>query len=168
MAGLIMQISKKVFRNTILTALIAAIFLQAVACRPSFTIGNVEPERTQSPTVPTQTTENKASIAPISSTISWRDAANYVGADVTIQGPVAGTYYASSTNGQPTFLNIGVDYPNDCRLTVLIWGRNRSNFSSAPETLYSGSTIEVTGTVYIYEGLPQIEIVSPDYIKIVW
>ena len=164
---MIMQTSKKVFGKTILTVLIAAIFLQTVACGLSFTISYDKPVRTQTTTAPKQPTENKASIAPKSSAISWRDAANYVGVEVTIQGPVAGTYYASSTSGKPTFLNIGVDYPNDSRFTVLIWGRNRSNFSSAPETLYSGCTIEVTGTVYIYEGLPQIEIVSPDNIEIV-
>lgn len=164
---MIMQASKKVFRRTILTVLIAIIFLQMVACGLSFTISYDKPVRTQPTTAPKQSTEDKALIAPKSSAISWQDAANYNGKEVTIQGPVAGTYYASSTSGKPTFLNIGVDYPNDSRFTVIIWGRNRQNFPSVPETLYRGCTIEVTGTVYIYEGLPQIEIVSPDNIKIV-
>ena len=42
---------------------------------------------------------------------SWQRASSLVGKVATIQGRVAGTRYAASTNGSPTFLNLGVNYP---------------------------------------------------------
>ena len=101
------------------------------------------------------------------SAIPWQDAASYDGESVTIEGPVAGTMYADTSNGDPTFLNVGTDYPDPGRFTVVIWGEDRGAFSGAPEDLYAGQTIRVTGTVDSYEGVPQIAISSPDYIEIV-
>jgi DNA/RNA endonuclease YhcR with UshA esterase domain len=79
---------------------------------------------------------------------------------------VAGTKYASSSNGSPTFLNLGVDYPSSRRFTVVIWGRNRSRFG-APERRYRGRTICVRGHVDTYRGIPEIEARSPSQIRIV-
>ena len=101
------------------------------------------------------------------SAIPWQDAANYEGESVTIEGPVKGTMYADTSNGEPTFLNVGMDYPDPGRFTVVIWGENRSVFPEAPEDLYAGQTIRVTGTVDSYEGVPQIEVTSPSDIEIV-
>src|SRR5687768_4440310 len=67
-------------------------------------------------------------ISNCSSYISWQDAGDHIGETATIRGPVAGTRYASDSNGQPTFLNVGVDYPNPDRFVVLIWGENRGEF----------------------------------------
>ena len=39
--------------------------------------------------------------------ISWSAARSAVGRTVTVKGPVADTYYARSSNGSPTFLNLG-------------------------------------------------------------
>jgi len=86
---------------------------------------------------------------------------------VTVEGPVAGTDYAESSNGSPTFLNVGVDYPDSSRFVVLIWGEDRSAFPDPPEDYYSGKTIDVTGTITDYNGVPQIEVSSPDQIEIV-
>ena len=58
--------------------------------------------------------------------INWIEADDYVGEFVTVCGPVVSAYFATSTNGQPTFLNIGKEYPDPERFTALIWGRNLS------------------------------------------
>jgi hypothetical protein len=50
--------------------------------------------------------------------ISWSRASRYIGRVETVKGPVAGAYYAASTNGSPTFLDLGVGYPNPRRFTV--------------------------------------------------
>lgn len=52
--------------------------------------------------------------------ISWADAKEYVGEYVSVKGKVAGAEYASSSNGQPTILDIGLDYPDPDRFTVVI------------------------------------------------
>jgi hypothetical protein len=39
-----------------------------------------------------------------------------IGRYATIRGYIAGTKYASYSNGSPTFLNMGVDYPSSRRV----------------------------------------------------
>ena len=97
--------------------------------------------------------------------ISWDKAKDHIGDRTTVCGPVAGTFYGSSVNGRPTFLNIGADYPSSQRFTVVIWGQNRSNFPQAPESYYKGKTICVSGLIQEYEGIAQIEVTTPDQIQ---
>jgi hypothetical protein len=102
------------------------------------------------------------------SEISWDEAKNHVGEWATesnpVYGPVVGASYRPDISGQPTWLNIGEDYPNQNRFVVIIWGENRGNFPQAPEDYYLGKTIYVTGLIDSYEGVPQIEVTSPDQI----
>jgi hypothetical protein len=104
---------------------------------------------------------------PASSALSWRDAAAHEGTDCTIEGPVVGTFYADSSNGQPTFLNVGRDYPHSGRFTVVIWGEDRGAFPEPPEDMYAGATIRVTGSIASYEGIPQMMVRSPSDIEVV-
>lgn len=97
--------------------------------------------------------------------ISWTRARSMVGRVATIKGRVAGTFYASSSNGSPTFLNVGVDHPNRRRLTVVIWGSDRSRFGR-PEVRYRGRTICARGVIETYQGIPQIKASSPGQIKV--
>lgn len=98
--------------------------------------------------------------------IEWKDASFHVGETVTLYGPVVGTEYASTSNGKPTFLDIGADYPSKNRLSITIWGKNRSAFSTPPEKLYEGKTVAVRGKVYLYDGVCNVEVTSPDQITV--
>jgi len=102
-----------------------------------------------------------------SDAIDWTEAGQHVGQVVTIYGTVAGARFVSGSNGQPTFINIGVDHPNQNRVTAVIWGENRGNFSQAPEIMYRGRTITVTGEVYIFDGAANIEVTSPAQIQVI-
>ena len=99
--------------------------------------------------------------------VPWSDADSYVGDVATVEGPVVDTEYAASSNGQPTFLNLGKRYPDDGRFTVLIWGDSRDNFPSPPEDEYQGETICVRGMVETFEGIPQIVVDVPGDITVV-
>lgn len=101
-----------------------------------------------------------------SGAVSWQRASSLVGRVATIQGRVAGTRYAASSNGSPTFLNLGVDYPSPSRFTVLIWIENRSAFGR-PEVRYRGHTICVHGLVSRYQGVPEIVARSVSQIGII-
>jgi hypothetical protein len=70
-----------------------------------------------------------------------------------------------SSNGSPTFLNIGRDYPNPARFTVVIWIENRAAFGT-PERRYRGRTICVRGLVKLYRGSPEVVARSPSQIAI--
>ena len=85
----------------------------------------------------------------------------------TVKGPVKGTKYASSSSGRPTFINIGKNYPNRSRFTVVIWGKYRSAFPSRPEVLYRGKTVLATGKIRMYKGSAQMFIRSPSKLRIV-
>jgi len=101
---------------------------------------------------------------PTSSTTkgySWRDASDHLGDFTTICGPVVTTFYASDSNGQPTFLNVGEDFPSSRRFIVLIWGDDRGRFPGRPEDIYRGKDICATGEVEVFEGIYEIEISSP-------
>jgi hypothetical protein len=98
--------------------------------------------------------------------ISWQNARSAIGRVATIRGRVAGTRFASASNGSPTFLNLGVNYPNPRRFTVVIWIENRSAFGR-PEARYRGRTICVRGSVRSYRGVPEIEARSPTQIKVI-
>jgi DNA/RNA endonuclease YhcR with UshA esterase domain len=100
-----------------------------------------------------------------SRTISWDQASSYIGQRMTVYGPVASTNYAARSNGQPTFLNLGRPYPEQ-GFTVVIWGRDRSKFPSAPEKYYAGKTVHVTGLVEEYRGVPEIIVTDPGQIEV--
>jgi hypothetical protein len=55
-------------------------------------------------------------------------------------------------------------YPKQA-FTVLIWGSDRGKFDKAPETLYSGKKICVTGMIQSYRGGPGIIVRDPSQIK---
>jgi len=101
-----------------------------------------------------------------SDVISWDEAQDHIGERLTVCGPVKSTYYSSGSKGKPTFLNIGEPYPDPDRFTVIIWGENRGNFPEPPESYYEDKDICVTGLIVSYEGIPEIEVTSPEQIEI--
>lgn len=76
-------------------------------------------------------------------------------------------YFASSSSGQPTFLNIGHAYPHPGRFTVVIWRENRGTFGGSPESRFRGRVLCVTGLVQTYGGVPEIIARSRNQIRVV-
>ena len=99
--------------------------------------------------------------------MAWDKAIQNVGERATVKGPVVGTRYASGSRGEPTFLNLGKDFPDRDRFTVVIWGNTRDNFPFAPEVQYDNRTICVTGLIETFEGVAQIIADTPSDIEIV-
>ena len=110
-----------------------------------------------------------SSVPPVSfgsDTISWNDASHFVNQSKTVCGTVVRATFAQTTNGQPTFLDLGRAYPDPARFSVLIWGNQRANFPSPPETLYRGKTICVTGKITTYQGTLEMEVRTPALIEV--
>jgi DNA/RNA endonuclease YhcR with UshA esterase domain len=101
-----------------------------------------------------------------SAEIEWSEASSRIGDTVTVQGPVVGSAYLPEENGSPTFLNLGRDFPSGDRFTVVIWDGDRGDFETAPEDLFAGEKVVVTGTVSEYNGIPQIEVSDPSQIEV--
>lgn len=98
-----------------------------------------------------------------SSGLSPVQAAHHIGKHSTVCGRVASTRYASSAEGQPTFINLGKAYPDEV-FTIVIWGDDRARFSVPPETWHG--RLCVTGKITSYQGEPQIEVSDPAQIGV--
>ena len=55
-------------------------------------------------------------------TYTTEQASNHIGERATVCGLVTGGYYAKSTRGKPTFINLNGRYPNQ-KFTILNMGR---------------------------------------------
>lgn len=87
------------------------------------------------------------------------EASNYIGENKTVCGKVVSTYYARTSNGAPTFLNLDRAYPNHI-FTAVIFEENRDNFRGKSEKMYKSKKICVSGTIVEYKGVPQIVVES--------
>lgn len=96
-----------------------------------------------------QKTKDGKLIVPVS------DVASYEGKVVTVCTKVYGGKFLDRSNGEPTLLNLGANFPNSL-LTVMIWGNRRKNFPKDPEVYYVGKQVCVTGRVVMYKGKPEI------------
>jgi hypothetical protein len=67
---------------------------------------------------------------PAQKKYSTSEAKEHYGVTATVCGEVVSTRYATSTKGQPTFLNLDKPYPNQV-FTIVIWGNNRSKFGTS-------------------------------------
>jgi hypothetical protein len=90
---------------------------------------------------------------------SWTTARGSVGQPVRLKGRVASVFYARSSRGRPTFIDVGYAYPNLRRVTLVIWGSDRVNFPSPPERMFRrGQVICAQGVPNLYRSVVQIEV----------
>lgn len=95
-------------------------------------------------------------------TLTPAETKKHVGEMATVCGKVVSTRYASSSRGQPTFLNLEKAYPNQV-FTVVIFGEHRPRFGE-PEKEFANQTICATGKIEEYRGVPQIVAKEPKQI----
>ncbi|HEY5371004.1 MAG TPA: hypothetical protein VIJ75_18620 [Hanamia sp.] len=77
---------------------------------------------------------------------------------VTVCSKVYGTKFLDKS--QITFIDLGARYP-DAPLTIVILGKDRTNFPQSPETLYTDKQICVTGVIKEYKGKFEIDVENP-------
>jgi len=91
-------------------------------------------------------------------------AQNHIGEKATVCGEVVSAHYASTSRGEPTFLNLDEAYPNGV-FTVVIWGDNREQFDE-PEIQYLSKSICVTGKIKSYRGVARIILYSQSQVRV--
>ncbi|MCR5034350.1 MAG: hypothetical protein K6B42_02895 [Clostridia bacterium] len=98
--------------------------------------------------------------------ISWDKAIDHVGQQAVVRGPLQSVAYKYYVYGSPTFINVGRDYPDSDRFQAVIWGENLSgDLAEKAEELYDeyiGATIEIKGTIDIYDGVAEIIVKDAD------
>jgi cardiolipin synthase len=92
--------------------------------------------------------------------IAWQDAAAYAGQRVTVEGVVVDTYKSDKV----IFLNFSRNR-NDFKAVIFAsaWPR----WQQAPDELYFGQTLRITGQVKLYEGVPEIIVDEPAQVEVV-
>jgi len=95
-----------------------------------------------------------------SGVVDWQEAAAFAGETVTVAGEVVETY----NSGKVVFLNFDEDYSHTFK--VVIFPEAWPLFPQAPEELYRGRAVQVTGLVKMYQGAPEIIVETPDAIKL--
>jgi hypothetical protein len=99
-----------------------------------------------------------------SNKITAKQAKDHVGETATVCGKMVSTHFASSTKGQPTFLNLDQPYPREI-FTTLIWGSDRSKFGN-PKSKFRDALICVTGKISSYRGIPEVIVTDPAQIQV--
>lgn len=105
--------------------------------------------------------------------IRWSEAKSFIGRDIYLIGPLLDTKFKPNVVGQPTYIDVGAEYPNPNRLQLIVWGANRGNVTvrnfkpgwrevEGEVIPYYPPDVCVKGTVSMYKGVPQIE-VSTDH-----
>jgi hypothetical protein len=85
-------------------------------------------------------------------TLTTTEAKAHEGDKATVCGKVVGEKTATSSKGQPTFINLDSAYPNQV-FTILVWGDDRKNVRELPKV---GSHVCASGVIQDYRGVPEI------------
>lgn len=88
--------------------------------------------------------------------IAWNKAINHVGSRKRVCGPLAGI----GSSSDDVFLNIGRDYPDPGRFTVVLWD------IGGIKPIAAGTTVCVSGRISLYRGVPQIQLRSASDVKL--
>ncbi|KAA1419165.1 hypothetical protein F0U44_11985 [Nocardioides humilatus] len=88
--------------------------------------------------------------------LSWKDARSHVGDRVKACGPVAGV----GRDEDDTFINVGFDFPDKRRLTIIVWDQPKFR---APNV---GDVACATGKVTRHTGVPEIDVEDLDNLEI--
>lgn len=108
------------------------------------------------------------SIAPITSmaqeAIPAEQAVRHVGKEGMVCGRVEKTRYAQNTEGEPTFLYMGGNFPRHT-FSARIPGDQRGRFKPTPEEL-EGRDVCVIGTIMRDASRAEIAVTSPSSIKL--
>jgi hypothetical protein len=89
-------------------------------------------------------------------TLAPAQAKTHEGENATVCGKVASEKTATSSKGQPTFINLDSAYPNQI-FTVLVWGDDRKNVGELPQI---GLRVCASGKIQDYRGVPEIVVRS--------
>lgn len=100
-------------------------------------------------------------VEKVNTIVSWKDAHNYYGKFITIEGQVVATY----NSGKACFLNFHRNWKK--YFTAVIFAKNFGKFKTPPEVLFSNKNVQVTGFVKQYKGKPEIIVKHPSQIKII-
>ena len=127
---------------------------QTQASRPA-------PQATQQVYSQAKSSPTSTSTPSCDSSIDWSLAKNYVGQRITVRGTVAEYRYLMNSKGRPTWIELGAKPPAKNRLSVVVWGHDRSKFGRTLSEDLVNRQVCVTGLIKLYDGIPEITLKLP-------
>jgi DNA/RNA endonuclease YhcR with UshA esterase domain len=97
----------------------------------------------------------------LAETIPPSEAQAHVGQTATVEGIVSEVHHA--TSGRATFIDMGGRYPNNV-FTAVIFADDAPKFPDVDSL--QGKTIDITGTIKLYNKRPEIILNDAEQIKI--
>ncbi|MEZ5009303.1 MAG: DNA/RNA non-specific endonuclease [Chitinophagales bacterium] len=97
--------------------------------------------------------------------VTAEQAKYFIGDECTVCGTVVSTKFLETSNSQPTFLNLDKKFPDQV-FTLVIFGKDRVNFTYEPEKYLYGKTICIKGKVDERNGTPQMIISEESAIEV--
>lgn len=116
--------------------------------------------------------QRRAESGFVKNAVPWSEAASYVGQYATFEGVCVDMGGTSFEGGSVTFADLGVAYPDPSRLTIVIWSEdvmadpNSGLGMLELESMLLGNTIQISGYVYMYDGVANIELSQPSQIRV--
>lgn len=157
------------FRVAALTVVLAGLLATPMACQAATTSDQVAEQAVAPASSGAAADEAQQDASrmppPDVKRVTAEEAKDHVGEKVVVCGKVALAIYVQDQPRMPTYLNFGRPYPDQV-FSVVIRNEDRGNFPQAPETLYSGKDVCVTGTIMESETGPQMRLQEPDNIEI--
>lgn len=127
----------------------------------SLTVTSTYSPVTNSPTsVPTT---NPEWLPTSNQVIQYTEASNYVGQSVTVEGTIV---YTFSSDTSTTFLDFHNPYQG--YFYAVIFVGDLSNFRFQPSSFYLNKDVRITGTIQLYNGVPEIIVRSPSQIEVAY
>ena len=87
--------------------------------------------------------------------INTTQAKDFIGKEKCVCGKVVSTKFSENGKANPTYINLDKKYPEQV-FTLMIFGKDRQNFSYKPEEFLQGKTICIKGKIGEFKGTPQI------------
>jgi endonuclease G len=98
--------------------------------------------------------------------VTAKQAKYFVGDECTVCGTVVATKFHENGTTNPTYINLDKKFPEQV-FTLVIFGKDRVNFTYEPDKFLYNKTICIKGLVGEFKGTPQMVITSPDAIQII-
>jgi DNA/RNA endonuclease YhcR with UshA esterase domain len=102
----------------------------------------------------------------VTQTLIGDEAIDHLGETNTVCGMIASAKYVKGAPGNPTYLNFDRSYPEQS-CSAVIAEATRARFKEAPETVFKGKWVCVTGVITAdFRGKPQIAVSDPAQIVV--
>jgi len=94
------------------------------------------------------------------------EAAKHVGEKVTVRGTVIEVFVSKSNN---VYLNFGAKFPNQTFSADVLIKKTPALLADGPQWLkeLEGKAVNVTGTIELYKGKPEIVLTTKEDVKLV-